>query len=663
MKPVWLGVALALFSITAAAQDEPAVSGRLVGPDSKPVAGARIAIVPKPVPRISWEEEPIHALYLDAEADPRRVERVTSTDGTWRIPTRAHLVDIVAWKPGYAPAVVENWRTASGPVAMALGAGGRVRGVVRNLADQPIAGAELVHRAVVADFAHEIRARTDAAGNYDIAGLPEWPSMVDPLSASIEVLALGFAPQVRPMKLARREVPKEPSPATYELDVFLAKGATIEGKVTAHDGKLVANAEVLLWSGEALVDGGLDPRHRMLGYAEDLFGVRVPSKASTDAQGRYRLTQVPVAAGRASLGGRSRKKPEYPGGILVIGPDGAFEFGEVPWLDQDGAKREVDFTLPRSLSLRGVVRTGDGKPCPGAGLSVSIKRDPEDPRADRRSTLAYSLRELLAKRRCTDSTTADIAGNFEIRGLERPASPDAAMEIQVWLEEPHLVGDATVPIATDDAIHRDLVLRPPDYTRAPGHRGRVVDPSGKPIAGARVIVRSAEFPNRDGIPAQDEGVSDETGAFLLNRSGAVKGSTDFATVSARGYATKSYPFDGLSLDALEYRLERARSVTGRVVTADGKPVDRVRVFALDPAVPLAAACEVDLLEQIPKRWIAVAVTGPVGQFTLDDVPAGEIHLAAERVSGSSRDRSRNRFVIAKVGPTEGAGVEIILEAK
>ena len=76
------------------------------------------------------------------------------------------------------------------------------------------------------------------------------------------------------------------------------------------------------------------------------------------------------------------------------------------------------------------MRTQDGSSFPGAGLSVSIKRDDGDTRAERRSTLAYSLRELLAKRRCRDSTTADANGKFEIRGLERPGSPDAALEIQ-----------------------------------------------------------------------------------------------------------------------------------------------------------------------------------------------------------------------------------------
>ena len=108
MKLIRLGTALMLLASAAAAQEEAAISGRLVGPDSKPVVGARVAIVPKPVPRISWQEEPIHALYLDADDDPLRVERVTSKDGTWRIPTGAHLVDVVAWKPGFAPSVVET---------------------------------------------------------------------------------------------------------------------------------------------------------------------------------------------------------------------------------------------------------------------------------------------------------------------------------------------------------------------------------------------------------------------------------------------------------------------------------------------------------------------------------------------------------------------------
>jgi hypothetical protein len=133
---------------------------------------------------------------------------------------------------------------------------------------------------------------------------------------------------------------------------------------------------------------------------------------------------------------------------------------------------------------------------------------------------------------------------------------------------------------------------------------------------------------------------------------SASGSDQLILVRGRGFATHSQAFDSEFREPLALVVQPERRITGRVLASNGKPVDRVLVFALDPAVPLEKAQELDILEGIPTRWIEMSSTASGGRFELRGVPEGEIHLAAKvpvlRGDSSIRIQESSYFVIGKV---------------
>ena len=107
-------------------------------------------------------------------------------------------------------------------------------------------------------------------------------------------------------------------------------------------------------------------------------------------------------------------------------------------------------------------------------------------------------------------------------------------------------------------------------------RGRVVDPDGKPVAGARVGMETIEPKARARKPLF-EGRTDVDGRFRIEAIEPFAWNRFDLTVDSADYARGRIPtrnvavFPGLDNDLGTIRLDRGRVFTGKVVDVDGKP--------------------------------------------------------------------------------------------
>lgn len=164
---------------------------------------------------------------------------------------------------------------------------------------------------------------------------------------------------------------------------------------------------------------------------------------------------------------------------------------------------------------------------------------------------------------------------------------------------------ASVALGAKERL-RPLVLRP-----ARSAQGRVLDPQGRPVPGAAVLIVSRS-PTPKGLPRTEEPIEIKTDAegrfhvplLALGRIGLA--------VRARGFVPAAV--DGLTLatgkgiaDLGTISLEAAARLAGRVVDPSERPVSEAQVR----------------IEGGPGGAEPQAVTGPAGQFVLEGLRAGE----------------------------------------
>ncbi len=154
-------------------------------------------------------------------------------------------------------------------------------------------------------------------------------------------------------------------------------------------------------------------------------------------------------------------------------------------------------------------------------------------------------------------------------------------------------------------------------------RGQVRGRDGKPIKGATVSATATIDDEREAA-TDDKGVYELKG---LKNSYFVVGSNYVLTARADGFA----PWDDvevfLRLGAdrrLDITLDRGATVRGRVVSADGKPAERVEVR-------VSGARKFLMASYYAPASMPSALTGVDGRYVLEHVPVGEVTL----VSGSA----------------------------
>jgi hypothetical protein len=172
---------------------------------------------------------------------------------------------------------------------------------------------------------------------------------------------------------------------------------------------------------------------------------------------------------------------------------------------------------------------------------------------------------------CAKSADTGERGQFTIRSLD----PNLIFQVLV-------IGDRFVPTFVDnvDPIRGpiEVVVRPIDPKRLDPRysvRGRVFDPEGKPVIGAKLTpinFRTEEWKGFSPGIIDPVAVSDLSGEYILTSRSPVEYVS--VKVEARGLAPEI--FSKLSADspAHQLKLNRGVSVTG-LVTRDGKPLPGV----------------------------------------------------------------------------------------
>jgi RNA polymerase sigma factor (sigma-70 family) len=324
---------------------EMTVTGRVLGPDGKPVAGAQVAVVVRQVVSLSSREHftwhrnnSLGRTSADAHGDFRMaVPRMP--------PSLVRQVRLLAGAPGLGLA----WKGLD-PKAESIQAEIRlpseqvVRGRVVDLQGEPVAGGE-VH---ITELTHKPARGEKGEGTLEVPedGLPFGPKTATlDARGNFTIRGLGtnltVEMEVRDdrVELHTFTVDTAAKKEAENVNLGLPPGRVVEGRVTYADtGKPVAGTRVSI----VTAGGG------------DVTG-------NTDRQGRYHINIRPAS-------------PQFPRegndlGINVFPP-----VGEPYWMAMHGLKwtkgatrQEMDVALPRGVLVRGkITEAGSGKPVVGA---------------------------------------------------------------------------------------------------------------------------------------------------------------------------------------------------------------------------------------------------------------------------------------------------------
>ncbi len=470
----------------------------------------------------------------------------------------------------------DGTQTLCGPVRLPLddefvvviGAGTReIRGrVVAAETGEPIEGADVVGTASwPIEYGTRHRALTDAAGRFVVR--------VSSQRGRLSVRAAGFA-----------DADVAPNDPGQEVQIRLARGARVRGRLTSGPaGTPVPGARVLL-VGRSVEDAGNRSSDR---------------RTVTDGDGRYAFEGLAARAYAIVARGAGLVSSNY----LPAAATSASGFVTV----SAGDDRVVDLGMVPGGRVVGTVSDSDGNPVRGARVHafphfVYRPRPHDDP-------LPWAA---CAHGEDVTATAGD--GSFSLDALV----PDLEIDVSVRAAgAPASRASRVTPTAGIDA-RVDVRLPPPRWVDV-----TVVDrESGAPVASAFVTV--AAF---DALPSGDDDLgsvgidthsssstdqaSDTTDAGGRARVGPLGLGVLHVRADAEGFVrgAKGEVIAGseraTSTSSATLRLERGRSISGRVQWPDGSP-------AADAAVTL----------QTPAGLLGLAVTDARGAFTFHDVGGG-----------------------------------------
>lgn len=427
--------------------------------------------------------------------------------------------------------------------------------------------------------------RTDRAGRFSVRG------STDLEEASVTAYAPGFA--------TRRVVLEADEPgATEQVEIRLAPGAVLRGRVVDEHGEPVAGALVeeldLTPAGAVADDDGrfaldglqqvpdrLVLRVRAEGFASLLHAFvegRVPEGEVVLALQRGREVRGLVADEHGAPVPGARALPDdgfnHREDTAVADDEGRFTLrnvasshasftvtadGFAPFsgpLPQGGGPLEVYATLSRGWSLSGSVVDEAGEPIAAAWISVRKG-------SGHRSAPYVGAPQIRS----------DASGRFALAGLPSNA------ELELGVHAPGFV-PAALPL--DPPRDREIRV---EMRRSAGLAGRVIDASTRaPIARFRIRFVSADLqPGEEPLSGFNskwwiEGVEIQDADGRWDTSGEDLRPGQIATIeiSAAGYGTAIVPravtIHDASTRPIEVALDAGARVRGRVVDSDGQPI-------------------------------------------------------------------------------------------
>ncbi len=591
--------------VTVTLQPAVRVSGRVVDPDAKPVAGAEVFLMAERqrggysgssfAGRATSDDE---GRFLFTDVDP----------GTLRVSARA---------VGRQAAELTGVQAVAGKdvadLELVLAPGAAVEGRVVDGEGRPVAGAfvEPVEERSVRSFRISANATADGDGWYVLDGLPTGPRSIAAEDGQ-----------------GRRGVGElDVRAGENRLDIRLTGGAEVTGRVVDAEGAPVAGAEVMLlaggrgWTRRQATTGG-DGSFRFEGVEDGEYRVRASKQGHATAEseplrvagapvgglevrlqaggaivGRVlglepdALARVEIGAGRAQAMDYKSTRVDYEGRyrIAAVAPGEWRVWAEVTGtgrraegrvtLTPGASEATLDLDFATGLTLSGRVVRG-GAPVSGAYVSAQGSDV-----ADR------------------GSAETDRDGLFRIGGLEA-GSYDVSVQSGSAILREKLALDAD----------REVVLE----LAVAAVAGRVVDSSDRaPIAGAAVRLEPPEGEERIWGLDLSAVTTDAQGRFRLNEVAAGRWRL---RVEREGYAAGNRELtvrEGVDVEEVEVALEPTAGLVLEVVRQTGGAPSDVVLAVVDGAGRTVAS-----------GWHE---TGAEGRVRLPTVPAGsfEVLVSAE----------------------------------
>ncbi|MAG58366.1 MAG: hypothetical protein CMJ83_18925 [Planctomycetes bacterium] len=576
-----------------------AITGIVVDGGGQPVPNAALGLVPWTVRR---------GRQIEGLAAPDR----TDATGMFRIvPAAGDLaLGLFTRAEGWSPTVVGPLRAGDRDVRIVVRRGITLTGVVRDIDEKPVGGAMVRYRAVVGGVTSVRETHSGTDGVYTLPGVPFEPGVADAEDAAIDVVATGFAPQVRQLCLALGAPLCPGKTSVWRLDVFLVGASSVTGIVTdAESGQAIEGAEVLAWfaplwhaSDDEVADRGRKGR------------VRWTTSSVTGPDGNYQLEGL--VANRKGL-----ESLTYPG---QIAQSGGFAVGATGyatrWVSVAAGKASESRRRNLELWPSGVVtgKVVDRHGVPRAGVKV---RADIDGRTERRP-----LPDGVAPW----STTTNSDGAFHMSGLPCLRNVDTEVTLTAF-------GGQSVQVA----VRAGVAAEAPPIVVAPAAEavaipGRVTDRTSKPLAGAMVTWRGSDEDHR---PVETSWAADADGRFHIPVH-ALPGVGESGTllVSAHGYAswTRVMKLPTTRVAPINVVLGPGHFVAGRVLCDAGRPVIGAPVRILTGGKP---AAEDPTTERPVSQGTPVARgrSGVDGCFRIEGLPEGPFDV----VAGTPRHRAMN----------------------
>lgn len=580
------------------------VSGRIVGPDEKPVPGARVVLMEMRETNRGGRSSRLPGRFEQAVADE---EGAFAFEGV-----APGTINLSATAPRRQTAELQGLEVRAGQelasVEIVLAPAAVIEGRVLAPSGRPVPGAE-----VIVEQAGEngrsgfslLRATADGDGVYVLDGVPPGPRT---LAASAE----GYRRTVRDLDVKAGE---------NALDFDLDTGYEISGRVVDDSGAPIAGAQVWLRASVPSPDSprmltGPDGVFRFHGLSEGSFHLRAAKAGYADSGPREAVTlsgssvtslELKLSPGGEIVGhisglpfdqlARVRVFAGWEGNAGRVDPDGNYRIPNLrpgDWevraavpdsglhaegrvtLEPGAPEARLDLRFGGGFELRGLV-TRNGSPLAGA---------------------AVSLRRLADRPVPPLAATTDNGGGFLLRGLEA-----GSWELEVTHATGRTRHEEKLDLTGDREVRVDL--------RTASLAGRVLDASGAgPVAGARISLESS-----DGQPAFfGDTSSDSRGSFRLSE---VSEGAWTLHVSKDGYASarEEVQVDGSPVEDLEVRLQPTEGVTVEALLSSGRAPDRIRAAAFDAYGKVVARGDYPV--------------GENGMARLGNVPAGSWQLLVE----------------------------------
>ena len=495
------------------------------------------------------------------------------------------------------------------PIVLALSPAPALHGTVVDAGGQPLAGAEVT--LARRDEPDAWAARRDAhRARSAAAGAFRVPGLTAEGSYDVLVTHPGFAPVLTPVT-----IPKTGSP--LGLDVVLSPGRIAYGTIVDSSGRPVEGARIELVRSQV----GRTTTATGPPLAEDgLY------RSTAGQDGRFDLSCLPPGCFDLRIEGDGFAPLERPGVEIPAG-NGLLDLGR--------------FFVERGVVLAGRVVDPEGQPLAGAEIWV-VPRAPRD-------WISYYKEGPAA--------VSGPDGQFTLTDLPREGGIGLDVCRKGFLAESRTI--------------REPDLEPLRIVLDPAVRiaGRVIDPTGAPVAGAQIRGwLSGESPDRPVsirpcrlLDATAE--SDAAGQFILE---ALPPGWWTVRAEAAGWLSaeteRRHVLAGASLDGVEIALGAGAVLAGRVLAPDGAPLAGAEVRAYgersDPRAVTAGDGTYHLPGVEPGER-TVEATHPDHEFasrTLE-VSSGENRLDLQ-LGASRRSEIRGRVLGPDGRPLAGARVVI-----